>query len=147
MPRQTATRGIQTEVSLIIGLPEQTVNSFRSTVNFCKALRVPTIYAYPLRLYRGTPLYEMKEDLGLIESTEPHFHLLKDKHIGHVVQSPSFSVSDWYLMAAIARELDDYNAQNAACCKVEREMPATPSNRLFRGDEKACSRQGNLDLG
>jgi len=89
----------------------------------------------------------MKEDLGLIESTEPHFHLLKDKHIGHVVQSPSFSLSDWYLMAAIARELDDYNAQNAACCKVERKMPATPSNKLFRGDEKACSRQDNLDLG
>ena len=145
--RQTATRGIQTEVSLIFGLPAQTVNSFRSTVNYCKALRVPTIYAYPLRLYRGTPLYEMKEDLGLIESTEPHFHLLKDKHIGHVVQSPSFSLSDWYLMAAIARELDDYNAQNAACCKVERKMPATPSNTLFRGDEEACSRHGNLDLG
>ena len=89
----------------------------------------------------------MKEELGLIESTAPHFHLLKDKHIGHVVQSPSSSLSDWYLMATIARELDDYNAQNAACCEVERKMPAALSNTLFRGDEEACSMQGNLDLG
>lgn len=106
---ETYAKGISTEVSLIFGLPEQTVDSFRETINFCKHFKVPVILAYPLRSHRGTPLYDNKNTLQLVESTAVEMNLGSD-HIGHVISSPSFSKEDWEKMAEMARELDNYNA-------------------------------------
>ena len=47
-------RKIETEVSLVFGLPGQTINSFKESIDFCKNYNVPTIYAFPLMLLRGT---------------------------------------------------------------------------------------------
>jgi radical SAM superfamily enzyme YgiQ (UPF0313 family) len=49
-------RGIKHEVSLIFGLPEQTLASFEETVAWCLERRVPVIKAFPLLLLRGTAL-------------------------------------------------------------------------------------------
>ena len=121
---QTHLRGISTEVSLIFGLPEQTVDTFQQSIDFCKSMQVPTIYAYPLRLHRGTPLYEKKNLLGLIES---EYNSLQDNGelIGHVIASPSFSEEDWQRMADIALMLDDYNARR------EPKMSKTLKNTLW----------------
>ncbi len=111
---ETKKRNIATEVSLIFGLPQQTIQSFRASVQFCKSLLVPTIYAYPLMLLRGTPLYEKKHELGLIESTDIELQIdraLKD--IPHVISSPSFTYEDWCEMAKIAESLDLYNSNYA----------------------------------
>ena len=107
---QTHIRGINTEVSLIFGLPDQTVASFQQSIDFCKSMKVPTIYAYPLRLHRGTPLYEKKELLRLVESDHNCFQD-DGELIGHVIASPSFSKEDWYRMADMALQLDEYNAR------------------------------------
>lgn len=108
---ETRKRGISTEVSLIFGLPNQTLESFKESVQFCKRLEVPTIYAYPLMLLRGTPLYEKKKELGLIESTDVDLQINRvQEKIPHVVSSPSFTYADWCEMAKIAESLDQYNA-------------------------------------
>lgn len=64
---------IESEVSLIFGLPGQTLQSFQDSINFCKDLGVKIIHAFPLMLLRGTSLYERKKELGLVESTDVNF--------------------------------------------------------------------------
>lgn len=104
-------RKIDMEVSLIFGLPGQTVDSFAESINFCKRYSIPKIYAFPLMLLRGTPLYDQKKQFGLIESSDMHFDEIPRIQAGipHVVSSPSFSFSDWLKMAEIAKTLDAYN--------------------------------------
>lgn len=118
---ETKQRKIATEVSLIFGLPGQTLKSFTESIEFCKTAQVPTIYAFPLMLLRGTPLYDQKHELGLIESTEimpnqsvPNRIDQSTDSIPHVVQSPTFSYVDWLKMAELATGLDAYNAENKA---------------------------------
>eukprot|EP00942_MAST-04A_sp_MAST-4A-sp1_P011421 g11421.t1 len=69
-------RNIASEISLIFGLPEQTVESFQQTIEFCKSYNVSAIFAYPLRLHRGTPLHANKSKLQLYNAqrVEPIQH-------------------------------------------------------------------------
>jgi len=104
-------RDIEMEISLIFGLPKQTVASFQESINFCKDHGIPTIYGFPLMLLRGTPLYDQKHKLGLVESTDVNFNKIPriQEGIPHVVSSPSFTFSDWLKMAELAESLENYN--------------------------------------
>lgn len=84
------------EVSLIYGLPEQTLESFRETVRWCLRRRVPVIKAFPLVLLRGTQLAAERERWGMREDSST---------IPAVVESNTFSRSDWRAMAALADAL------------------------------------------
>ncbi len=90
-------RGLYHEVSLIFGLPKQTLSSFCETVEYCLNRRVPTIRAFPLMLLRGTELEARREEFGLLENEDP---------IPAVVRSHSFDEEEWREMAAIAACLD-----------------------------------------
>jgi radical SAM superfamily enzyme len=107
---QTRERNIDTEVSLIFGLPGQTVKSFEESVNFCIEHNVKTIHAFPLMLLRGTPLHENKKVLGLVESNEvasEHIPRIQDGVIPHVIQSKTFDHAGWLKMAELAERLGD----------------------------------------
>jgi hypothetical protein len=85
------------------------VQSFQDSVNFCVAQNVPIIHAFPLMLLRGTPLFENKDALELVESTDIASSLIprvQDNVIPHVVRSKSFSYDDWKEMAKIAEWLE-----------------------------------------
>jgi radical SAM superfamily enzyme len=97
--RQLHERQIDFEVSLIYGLPNQTLDSFRSSVDWCVQRRVPRVRAWPLMLLRGTPLYEQKQLYGFKESD--------DKAIPIVVASNSFSETEYTEMARIAKLLEE----------------------------------------
>lgn len=60
-------RRIRFEVSLIYGLPLQTLESFRASVDWCLERGVPAVRAYPLMLLRGTPLEAERERWRLVE--------------------------------------------------------------------------------
>lgn len=108
---QIQQRQIKTEVSLIFGLPKQTLSSFKQSVDFCRQYKVPVIHAFPLMLLRGTPLYHKKIELGLVESNEmasPEIDRIQED-IPHVVSSPSFTYNDWKDMARIAEDLAKEN--------------------------------------
>ncbi|MFU8805748.1 MAG: B12-binding domain-containing radical SAM protein, partial [Bradymonadaceae bacterium] len=83
-------REIFFEVSLIFGLPEQTIQSFRESVDYCLRQRVPTIKAFPLMLLRGTELDKERERWSLRES---------EHAIPMVIGSSSFDEYDWQRMA------------------------------------------------
>lgn len=110
---ETRRRKIETEVSLIFGLPGQTVESFKASIDFCKSFEVPVIHAFPLMLLRGTPLHEKKEQLNMVESNDTT-HLEATNQLPtdspYVVKSGSFSYDDWLRMSEMADELEtNYN--------------------------------------
>lgn len=90
-------RAIDFEVSLIYGLPLQTLESFRESVSWCRERQVPRIKAWPLMLLRGTPLYREKAKYGFKEST--------DLRIPLVFASNSFSEIDYAAMQQLAATL------------------------------------------
>ena len=102
-------RGIPFEISLIFGLPRQTLESFKLSVAWAKSQSPTKLLAFPLMLLRGTPLYGDKARFGLVESTEYAFRETEDRQqfdIPHVVESDTFSYADWKEMACIAAKLD-----------------------------------------
>lgn len=107
--RKCLDSGIPIEVSLIFGLPGQTLESFQQSVRFCQDLGVPTIRAFPLMLLRGTKLFDRKHELGLVESCDPADPSIDrvQEGIPHVVSSKTFSRRDWEHMAAIAADLEN----------------------------------------
>lgn len=89
-------RGIPFEVSIIFGLPEQTLRSFRETVDFCLRQRVPVLKAFPLMLLRGTSLERERARWGLTENSDP---------IPSVIRSHTFNEWEWKQMEALADAL------------------------------------------
>ena len=101
------------EVSLIYGLPLQTVDSFKQSIEFSQSLQPTRLVAWPLMLLRGTELYHQKELFDFKEtlfgfdemnqlSTESNRLSLG---IPHVVSSNSFTFKDWTRMNDLARRL------------------------------------------
>lgn len=88
--------GLRFEVSLIYGLPHQTLASFGETVDWCLARQIPVIKAWPLMLLRGTELERHRDRWGLVES---------DDDIPMVVESDTFSRVEQREMARIAEAL------------------------------------------
>jgi hypothetical protein len=89
-------RNIRHEISLIYGLPEQTLESFQASILWCQERRVPIIKAFPLLLLRGTSLEQQREQFGLVVRSETG---------PMVVESNTFSYHDWEEMGRIAERL------------------------------------------
>ena len=94
--RELKKRRIKHEVSLIYGLPNQTVDSFRESVRWCLTQGIAVIKAFPLLLLRGTPLAGRKDDWSLA---------VDDGELPMVVSSSTFDRGDWDEMARIAAAL------------------------------------------
>lgn len=117
MIQELKKRGLDYEVSIIYGLPNQTLSSFRETVNWCLERQVPTLKAWPLMLLRGTPLEAEKEKYGFEESEEEEglpegttgFAQTERivKSMPHVVKSNTFSRKEFQEMAKIAKYLSE----------------------------------------
>lgn len=84
------------EVSLIYGLPNQTLASFRESVAWCLERGVPTIKAFPLMLLRGTELDRQRDEWGLVEDGAV---------IPQVIASSSFGPGEHAQMADLAEAL------------------------------------------
>lgn len=89
-------RGIDHQVSLIFGLPGQTVASFERSVDWCLQRRVPVIKAFPLMLLRGTELEQERERWQLRETNTA---------MPVVCGSSSFDERDWSWMAQLSEAL------------------------------------------
>lgn len=90
-------RSIPYEVSLIYGLPFQTLERFRASVDWCLSRGVPRVRAWPLMLLRGTALEAERARWGFVES--------EDDRIPVVVESRWFSREDHAEMARLAASL------------------------------------------
>lgn len=113
--QQVKQRKIPIEVSLIFGLPGQTVKSFKESIDFCKDYGVETIHAFPLMLLRGTPMFDNKHKFQLIESCDVQIDEIQriQRNIPHVISSNSFTFQEWQEMASMAAALEQYNREMA----------------------------------
>jgi coproporphyrinogen III oxidase-like Fe-S oxidoreductase len=93
------------EVSLIYGLPGQTIDSFKRSIDFVQSRGCKTIKAYPLMLLRGTELYHEKEKWDIKEEATGEFA------IPVVTSSNSFTRHDWEQMNDIANNLTPHDRQ------------------------------------
>jgi len=94
-----AAQKIKYEISLMYGLPNQTVDSFKKSIDFVQSNGCDFLTAFPLMLLRGTELYAEKNKWNLKEK------ILGDFHIPTVVSGNSFSENDWLQMNHIADKL------------------------------------------
>lgn len=92
-------RGINYEISLIYGLPTQTLSSFKKSISFVKENGCKNIKAFPLMLLKGTELYDLKNEYCIKEED------LGDYNIPTVTSSNSFTKKDWLLMQEISLSL------------------------------------------
>lgn len=97
-------RAIPHEVSLIFGLPEQTLASFLASVQWCLERRVPVIKAFPLMLLRGTQLEVERDRWALRENGAP---------MPIVVASNSFTEAEWAVMARVSDALSKTEGAHA----------------------------------
>ena len=93
-------RQINYEVSLIYGLPLQTVSSFQKSIEFSLKNGCNNLTAFPLMLLKGTELYQQKAKYSLTEQK------IGDYNIPVVTQSNTYSEKDWYKMKVIAEQLE-----------------------------------------
>ncbi|MBD8528385.1 MULTISPECIES: radical SAM protein [unclassified Massilia] len=87
---------IDHEVSLIFGLPEQTLDAFIASVGWCLERRVPVIKAFPLLLLRGTKMDLERARWGLV---------VEGATMPQVVASNTFTRAEWQKMNAISQAL------------------------------------------
>lgn len=94
--RSCRQHGIEHLVSLIFGLPGQTVASFERSLEWCLDRQVPVIKAFPLMLLRGTELERQRDRWALRET---------DSAMPVVCGSDSFDEHDWAYMARLSEAL------------------------------------------
>lgn len=88
--------GLRHEVSLIFGLPQQSLASFEQSVSWCLERRVPVVKAFPLLLLRGTPLAQNRDQWGLRDDGSA---------MAKVLSSNSFTHDEWLKMARLSEAL------------------------------------------
>ena len=91
--------GIDYEVSLIYGLPYQTLQSFKESIKFLEEQSCQKIIAYPLMLLKGTALYHDRDLYNFQEEVTDG--------IPYVCSSNSFSKEDYYQMKSLADQLQE----------------------------------------
>ena len=98
-------RGIDFEISLIYGLPRQTLDSFRVSLDWARMTGASRVAAYPLMLLRGTEMHRQRHALGLREALVPRpasdDGRLQD-FIPHVVETPTMTTEEWLRAGQLA---------------------------------------------
>ena len=87
------------EVSLIYGLPGQTLESFKESITYLQHRNIDDIKAFPLMLLEGTKLAETKNGYNIIED------IIDESEIPHVVECNSFTRGEWEIMRSYANNL------------------------------------------
>ena len=79
---------IRYEISLIFGLPAQTVESFKHSLSWAtECTKASKVDAFPLMLLRGTPLFYRKLELGLVEGYIRYADEPSLKHNPHKIEA------------------------------------------------------------
>lgn len=87
------------EVSLLYGLPFQSLRTFLASIQFLRTRGCRVIKAFPLMLLKGTELWAQKAEFGFRESPMGPYA------IPTVVESSTFDEDEWCEMRAVAESL------------------------------------------
>ena len=103
--KQLNERKMSYEISLIYGLPNQTVESFKQSIEFLYSNGCKNLTAYPLMLLRGTDLFFEKDNWAFKEKRMDKYR------IPLVIESNSFNKNDWLKMQEMAAGLNNNNSR------------------------------------
>ncbi|KAA6347497.1 Ribosomal protein S12 methylthiotransferase RimO [termite gut metagenome] len=92
---------INYSISIIFGIPSQTVESFRQTIEFIKNNNCEKFCAFPLQLPKNSKMRERMDELKIKEFQGEHFSLL------FVSECYSFINSEWQEMYRIVESYGD----------------------------------------
>lgn len=99
-------RSIDYEVSVIYGIPGQTVTSFLETIEFILENGCEKIEAYPLRIPKNSKMEKRKRELGVKEGP-------LDFNIFHTKASYSFTEADYWAMTKFSGALRALNVERS----------------------------------
>jgi len=112
-------RGIPFEVSLIYGLPGQTLGSFQRSIDHLLSQGCTDVKAWPLMLLPGTKLYEQKDHWGMREDAMGEFK------IPVVTESKTFTRVEWEQM----KEVSDHHFPHDRICSGVASLLAKPDQK------------------
>jgi radical SAM superfamily enzyme YgiQ (UPF0313 family) len=100
--------GLDVSLSVIGGLPGETVEDFRASLEFVESLKVRAYSHNLLSVFPGTPLYEQRHKFGLDAFREPRTAVWQTVHSSSAVGVRPLSNSDvHWLKWNAAQELSD----------------------------------------
>ncbi len=101
-----SSKGVAFGLDIIIGLPKDSLETFRKTVDFAVSLMPSNIDAFVLSLLPGTELAQRKDELGLVTSGDRDYTLKC---------SPTFSEEELFQALKIRDSLDLFYTKGQAC--------------------------------
>ncbi|TVR00904.1 MAG: radical SAM protein [Deltaproteobacteria bacterium] len=116
-------RGLQHEVSLIFGLPHQTLASFEQSIAWCLERQVPVLKAFPLMLLRGTALERDRDRWNIVAGGGP---------MAYAIASDSFTPEDWAAMARLSEALRVTEGRHPHTIEELRSLARTLEPDLLR---------------
>ncbi len=102
-------KGVPFGLDVIIGLPEDTIEKFKSTIDFCVSLKPSNIDCFLLSLLPGTELAGRAGELGL----ESHDNVERT-----ILRTPSFSESDIEIALKVKAGMDLFFTKGQSCMWV-----------------------------
>ena len=100
---------IQYEISIIFGIPGQTMDSFQSTIEFIEKNGCKNYKGFPLRLPQNSKMKNNADKLKIKEE----YSSFDSFPIKIVKESYSFTHLDWEMMYSIAKKIDTENGTQA----------------------------------
>ena len=120
---QVRALGIDHEVSLIFGLPQQTLASFEASVAWCLEHHIPVIKAFPLLLLRGTQLDRERHRWGLETDGSA---------MSMVNRSSTFSRAEWTQMSRLSDALHRTEGRHPMALEGLRKATCQPAQTSDR---------------
>ena len=99
-------RGVPFGLDVIIGLPEDTIEKFKRTIDFCVSLKPSNIDCFLLSLLPGTELAERAGELGLVSH---------DNVERTILRTPSFDEKDIEIALKIKAGMDLFFTKGQSC--------------------------------
>ncbi|HVZ22674.1 MAG TPA: radical SAM protein [Vicinamibacterales bacterium] len=114
--------GIEYELHLIFGLPGDTLDTFRRSLDFAATLNPPTLSVFDLRVLPGTDLWTKSDEFGITFDREPPHR---------VIATPTFTSADVEYGRRMARSAESLWRSRAV--RVLRKEPAARLSAIAEG--------------
>ena len=116
-------------LDLIIGVPTQTKESLKNSMDFCKSLNVKHISAYILKIEEGTKFYTIKDSLNMPSDDEQaEMYMYVSKYLESIGYS-QYEISNYSLEGFESRH-------NTIYCRCEEYIGIGPSAHSYYNGER-----------
>lgn len=133
-----ASRGVPFGLDVIIGLPEDNITKFMSTIDFAVSMQPSNIDCFTLSLLPGTDLTRRAKELGLEDSGNEERTVFRTK---------TFNEGDFSLALSIKNGMDMFFTKGQSCMWIHAALEALGirAHELFRLFDNWIKENGRSD--